>query len=120
MKIIIAGSRKVSKYEIVAAAIHFSGLADDIEEVVSGGAQGVDEYGEEWAEEHDLPIRRFVPEWEKHGRAAGPIRNRQMAQYANGAIIIWDGVSRGTSSMIQEALKARLSRISIHVVTIRP
>lgn len=42
------------------------------------------------------------------GKAAGPIRNAQMAKYASeGAkgilVAFWDGKSKGTKNMIQEA-----------------
>jgi hypothetical protein len=46
----------------------------------------------------------FKADWDKHGKAAGPIRNQQMAQEADGLIAFWDGKSRGTKDMIQKAL----------------
>ena len=44
-------------------------------------------------------------DWNKHGKAAGPIRNRQMAEYADCLIAVWDGKSRGTKNMIDEMNK---------------
>lgn len=72
-------------------------------EVVSGGASGADAGGEEWARKRGLPVKLFHADWRTHKMAAGPIRNRQMAQYAE-ALVLFPG-GRGTASMQQEARK---------------
>lgn len=43
-----------------------------------GGATGVDSVAYAFAFARGVPIRAFPADWEQHGRAAGPIRNRQM------------------------------------------
>lgn len=101
MKVVIAGSRSGMSYTDVKEAIRLSGFA--ITEVVSGGAGGVDTLGEQWAVENKIPITRFIPDWAKQGRAAGPIRNRDMAVYAEAVIVVWNGQSKGSKSMIFEA-----------------
>jgi hypothetical protein len=104
MKTIIAGSRSITDYETVKTAITLAGFY--ITEVVSGGCAGPDKLGEKWATENALPIKRFLPDWETHGKAAGPIRNSEMAKYAECAVIVYDGVSRGTKDMITKMQKA--------------
>lgn len=106
MKVIVAGSRNITAFSTVQAAIEASCF--EITEVVSGAAKGVDTLGEQWARENGVQIKRFPADWTKNGRAAGPIRNRQMAEYAEALIAIWDGVSRGTENMIEEARKRNL------------
>jgi len=101
MKTIIAGSRVINDYLIVREAIKESGFK--ITEVVSGGARGVDSLGERWAKENNTPVKRFPANWDKHGRGAGPIRNDEMANYAEALIAIWDGKSKGTEDMIKRA-----------------
>lgn len=100
MRVIVAGGREVRDYEIVPRAIEASGF--EVTELVSGGASGVDTLGEHWANTHGIPVARFTANWQKHGRAAGPIRNRQMAAYAQALIAIPTG-GRGTANMIHEA-----------------
>lgn len=100
MKTIIAGSRNVVDETIVRDAVLSSGFT--ITEVVSGGALGVDTIGERLAIEKHLPVERFIPDWDEHGRAAGPIRNRKMAAYADQLVAVWDGESKGTKNMIKE------------------
>jgi len=101
MKTIIAGSRDILNYRHVRTLIERSGI--DITEVVSGCARGVDRLGERWAEENGVPVRRFSADWDRYGRRAGYVRNEQMAQYADAAIIVWDGRSRGTRQMLDLA-----------------
>lgn len=104
MKVIIAGSRSIDSFPEVFRAIVDSKF--DIEEVVCGGAQGVDAIGATYASWHDIPVKVFKPDWSK-GRKAGPIRNREMAKYADALIAVWDGQSRGTDNMIDEMVKQK-------------
>ena len=110
MKLIIAGSRHIADPSIVDRAFSASGLVlDDVEEVVCGGALGVDALGEDWASRHGIPVRHFYPDWASYGRAAGPKRNEQMAPYADALLAIPAPDSRGTRDMIQRAEKHGLT-----------
>lgn len=108
MKTIIAGSRGITKLAILQEALNGCFFKHDITEVVSGTAAGVDRLGEKWANSQDIPIRRFPADWNTFGRSAGYIRNKQMAEYADAAIILWDGESKGTKHMIDLAQKMKL------------
>lgn len=105
MRVIIAGSRDITTVEPVYRAIKKAekqGII--ITEVVSGKARGVDTLGEFWAEVKGYPVEEFPvtdEDWKTLGKAAGPLRNKQMAEYADALIAIWDGRSPGTKSMIQ-------------------
>lgn len=101
MKVIIAGSRTITNYQYVLQAIFNSPPTFDITEVVSGVAAGPDRLGEQFAEEAQLPIKRFPADWQKHGRGAGYKRNVEMAHYADVLIAVWDGKSNGTRHMIR-------------------
>lgn len=108
MKLIIAGGRD---YKPTAGDVEFLDLLYKIfkiTEVVSGGASGADAFGEQWAGERCISIKRFPADWEAHGRFAGPIRNAQMAAYAD-ALVAFPG-GAGTRNMIKEA-KANNLRI---------
>lgn len=97
MKVIVAGGRDVTDLLVVSLAIQDSCF--QITELVSGGAKGVDDLGELWARTYQVPIRRFPADWNTHGRAAGPIRNKQMAEYADALILIPTG-GPGSRSML--------------------
>lgn len=100
MKVIIAGGRN---YRLKRSDFNIFDLID-ITEIVSGCCSGADKAGEGYAERELIPVKRFPANWNKHGRAAGPIRNREMAQYAD-AVVLFPG-GRGTQSMHNEAVKA--------------
>lgn len=99
MKTIIAGSRTITDYALVEQAVIESGFS--ISEVVSGKEpKGVDCLGELWAHYNHVPVKPFSADWRTHGLAAGPIRNREMAEYAEALILVWDGQSKGSRSML--------------------
>lgn len=107
MKVIIAGSRTGFSLEDVYEAWSQSGFG--ISEVVSGGARGVDTLGEVFAVEQGIPIKQFIPDWNGPlGKAAGHARNRDMGDYADALIALWDGQSKGTKGMIDYAKKKGL------------
>ena len=80
--------------------------------IVTGGARGADTLGHEWAKQCDFPTIVVPAEWDKHGKAAGPIRNQQMAELSNVLVAFWDGESKGTKNMIDVALRKGLE---VHV-----
>lgn len=116
LKIIVAGSRGFADYDNTFAPVLDTYLSDvgqlkyppDSIEIVSGGARGADRMAERYAKERGLKFRLFPADWEAHGKAAGPIRNEQMAEYADWCIVFWDGESRGSKNMIKTAEKHSL------------
>lgn len=107
MRVIIAGSRSITDYQIVEEAVKESGL--EISVVISGAARGVDRLGEEYALRHGILLERYPADWDKHGRSAGYVRNTEMAGKADALIAIMDKEgSKGTKHMIQEANKRGL------------
>lgn len=100
MKVIVAGSRHIEDADLVVTAIESSGFP--VTQIVSGGAPGVDSIGEQYARWRKIQLMIFKADWNRYGRSAGPKRNRQMAEYADALVAIWDGKSRGTKNMIDE------------------
>jgi hypothetical protein len=106
MKLIIAGSRHLHP----AASIidkHVTDLEEatgrQVTRVLCGMAPGVDTAGRKWAIAFDYPVDRHPALWSVHGNAAGPIRNRQMAEHADALLLIWDGESPGSRDMLRAA-----------------
>jgi len=108
MKLIIAGSRTIVPNftdGLYTAFQMFDINEDDYEdfEIVTGGCPtGVDAWAESW-----MRSTIFNADWDRHGKAAGPIRNREMAQYGDALLLIWDGESRGSKNMKEEMLKLK-------------
>lgn len=74
-----------------------------VTEVLCGGARGPDTFGREWAEALEIPVRIFNPDWDRHGRSAGPLRNQVMVDHADALFAVWNGKSRGTADVIRRA-----------------
>lgn len=122
VRCIIAGSRGITDYNLICAAIKESGF--NISEIVSGTAKGVDQMGEKFAAENNLPVKKFPSDWnnlshpdaliktnssgKKYDARAGFRRNQDMADYAGALIAITTG-SSGTADMIERAKKKGLT-----------
>ena len=98
MKIAIVGSRN-----IIATNIGNYVLEND--EIVSGGATGVDSCAAEYAKAHGLKLTVFLPQYARYGRAAPIIRNKEIVAYADKIIAFWNGTSKGTLAVIEYARK---------------
>lgn len=76
--------------------------------ILSGHCYGTDLLGEKFAQERKYDLEIYPAEWSRYGAAAGPRRNKQMAANAQALIAFWDGKSKGTKNMIEEAKKVGL------------
>jgi hypothetical protein len=116
VKVIIAGSRHFAQERVFNGLDVWTGLLDEpVSEVVSGNSGGVDLGGEAWAKARNIPIRRFPADWRGLGRKAGPLRNEEMAKYADALLAIYDGESRGTADMIRRAKQHGLETVVLTV-----
>lgn len=107
LKVIVAGGRHFSDYELLKSKLLFFFQNYDLKdiEIVSGTAKGADTLGERFAREFGCGIKRFVPDWDTYGNGAGYRRNAEMGNYADACVCFWDGESRGTMHMINIAKK---------------
>ena len=107
-RVVVAGCRYYNNYEEAKAFIDFCianiKKGNDIA-ILSGGCAGADMLGERYANERGYSVERYVAQWGIYGRAAGPIRNEEMAKSADYVICFWDGKSKGTRSLIELAAK---------------
>lgn len=120
MRLIIAGGRD---YRLTSEDLEYlDSLLPEVREVITGGARGADQDGAAWAHRHGIPVVVFQPNWKRFGRAAGPIRNREMAAIAD-AVALFPG-GRGTADMLAAARTARLRvlqrRMASHANQIAP
>lgn len=115
--VIIAGSRDFASEE------HYALLKRTMDEfvakngrpvyIISGGARGADSLGERYAKENSIAVKHFIPDWDKYGKRAGMLRNKDMARNADALVVFWDGASRGTRNMIESAYNLRLEVVLV-------
>ena len=115
-RVVIGGCRGYSDYEFFKSRIDeiLKNEKDKII-IISGHCSGVDLMGERYAAENGFEVAIFLPEWEKFGRAAGPIRNEKMVECADLVVAFWDGRSRGTKSLIKYAQSRKKEVIKIDI-----
>lgn len=102
MKLIISGSRSFNDYAFLCEmAQRVNDNVDEITEVIFGGQKGAEVLGKQWAEENGIKIKHMLQNKSKDGENAIKVRNKAMCEYADAALLFWDGESPGTKNMIQ-------------------
>lgn len=112
MTIIVTGGRDYSDRETLFAYLDRLHAETPITLLVHGSAKGADALAWEWAVENGLPWIAHGPDWKKHGRAAGPIRNREMLKENPSLVVAFPG-GRGTADMCQAARDAGVKVIEV-------
>ena len=111
MKLFIAGSRSISDFDLAPY------IPENVDRIICGGAYGVDTLAEKYADKKKLSKTVLQPEYNKYGRRAPLVRNSEMAEMCDEALVIWDGKSTGTLHSIMELIKAAKS---FRVVVLKP
>jgi len=73
---------------------------------------GADAMADEWAVVNWCRQGRHRPDWKKHGRAAGPIRNQEMADTRPDLGVSFPG-GRGTADMVRRARAAGIEVVEV-------
>ena len=99
MKVAIVGSRGLELDDFSPY------LPEDVTEIVSGGARGIDRCARRHAQAHSLKLTEFLPDYETYGRRAPLLRNLTIIDYSDLVLAFWDGSSRGTQFVIENCRK---------------
>ncbi len=81
--------------------------------IISGGAQGADALAKRWAQLHGCPFTEFPADWDRHGEAAGPIRNQQMLDEGRPMLVVAFPGGKGTADMVRRAREAGVEVIEV-------
>lgn len=103
MKIAIIGSRSLSIKDFGEY------LPEDVTEIISGGAKGIDRCARNYAVDHKIKLTEFCPDYARFGRSAPLKRNLEIIAYADIILAFWDGKSRGTKYVIDTCRKLQKS-----------
>lgn len=103
MKVLVCGGRLYQNYERVAEELRDLG---HISELIHGAANGADSCGARFARENQIPERAFPADWERYGKAAGPIRNKEMLRAGAPDFVLAFPGGEGTKDMISRVKKA--------------
>lgn len=106
----IIGSRTID-------SVNFNYFIDkqDIAQIVSGGAQGVDTAAAQWAKQNRIDYIEFKPNYKVFGKRAPLERDKDIVNYCDIIHSFWDGKSSGTLFTMEYATK--LGRpIYLHII----
>jgi hypothetical protein len=111
MKLAIVGSRNFLNYakfcQFMEEFFESRREAVGLEyEIISGGAPGTDSLAEQWAKEHNIKCTVFKPNWNKHGKKAGILRNVDIITACTEVVAFPDyEIGRGTQHAMSVARK---------------
>ena len=102
-KVIIAGGRDFDDFSMLCREMDKL-LINQVKvnkiTIISGGARGADTLGERYARLRNFELTKVKADWNKYGKSAGFVRNREMLAITNGVVCFWNGKSRGTRDMV--------------------
>lgn len=99
MKVAVIGSRNLNITNLEEY------IPENVSEIVSGGARGIDSNARDYALKNKIPLTEFLPDYRRFGRGAPLKRNLQIIEYADIVIAFWDGKSHGTKYVIDNCRK---------------
>ena len=128
--IVAGGGRDLTwSSELIASHLLRASAGRLVQSLFHGAARGADQAISCAADQLGWPQIAFPAAWQQHGRAAGPIRNRQMLERSldlasalplgAGLLVVAFPGSRGTASLVDQARRlSRRSAIPIEVIEI--
>lgn len=106
MRVLICGGRDYENREEFFWQVSHIINPNENHTIISGGARGADTLAIDYAETYNLNLEVFMADWNLHGRAAGPIRNKQMLDEGKPDLVIAFPGGRGTGHMTEIARNA--------------
>ena len=111
-KVLVCGGREFDNYKLLRDTLD-KVVGDEQCVIVSGMARGADFLGVRYANEMGDLVEEYPADWNKHGRAAGPIRNQQMLDEGKPDLVVAFPGGKGTAHMIRIAKKAGINVIEV-------
>ena len=71
--------------------------------IIAGGARGIDTMAIDWAVVNWCPFKEFPADWNKYGKRAGYLRNKQMLEEGHPDLVVAFPGGKGTTMMVQIA-----------------
>lgn len=115
MKVLVCGDRNWTDREAIHRYLNELRSAG-YTEVIEGGARGADTIAGEEALKLHFSVSHFPAQWNKYGRAAGPIRNRKMLDQKPQLVVAFHNDiehSKGTADCIKEAKRRGIVTVLI-------
>ena len=124
LRVLVCGGRDMDESEAWnvlerdlkdALGFNLSLWQSEITTLIHGGARGADTGAGNWGKSEGAKILEFKADWKKHGRAAGPIRNRQMLDNGKPDVVVALPGGKGTANMVSQARGRHLPIIELPI-----
>jgi hypothetical protein len=109
---LICGGRDFRDTDFMEGALRALILHPHDAIVIHGAARGADTLADKWARAHGVTVESYPADWDRHGRAAGPIRNTEMLDRKPDVVIAFPG-GPGTADMVRKARAAGITVIEV-------
>lgn len=113
MRVLVCGGRGYNNAELLSVVLFSLHVAEPITTVIEGSASGADRMAREWAVRNNIPVETYPADWERYGKAAGGIRNRQMLVEGKPDCVVAFPGNKGTANMIGKTKGAGISLYEI-------
>ena len=108
MRVLVCGGRDYENRLKLFYELDSLNVTQSIDCIIHGGARGADYLAKLWGRERQITVLEFPANWERDGKAAGPIRNQQMLVTGNPDLVMAFPGGRGTADMVNRARKANV------------
>lgn len=112
MKIIVCGGRAYANKEFLFRYLDGFHKEHKVRILIHGGAGGADTLAGEWAWQRWVTCRVYHADWAKYGKAAGPIRNKEMLGEKPHFVLAFPG-GAGTEDMCRQSEQVGVRTIRI-------
>lgn len=113
-RVLVCGGRSYTNADMLAVVLNeWHRKCGGFSVLIEGQAEGADTLARLWAEKYGVHVLPFPARWEEHGRAAGPIRNKQMLDEGQPDLVIAFPGGRGTANMCKQAKAAGVTVIEV-------
>jgi hypothetical protein len=106
MRILVCGGRWYNNYPLVSEVLY--DYIDIVSCIIHGGAKGADNLAGLWAKANDILVEEYKADWNRYGKRAGYLRNKQMIDI----VIAFPG-GKGTANMVKLSREARIQTLVI-------
>lgn len=105
MRILVCGGRNYSERSTLFFELDkiLKSIPHDSLTIIEGGASGADKLAQDWCKVRFVPFDHFPADWDKHGKAAGPIRNQRMIDEGRPDLVVAFTGGKGTADMVSRA-----------------
>lgn len=112
-RVLVCGGRDYSDAQSLGMVLDAAHYANPIECLIHGAARGADTLAADWALSHDVLCNAYPADWDRNGKAAGPLRNQKMLDKGRPHMVIAFPGGKGTADMIRRAEAAKVPVVKV-------